>query len=551
LGDGDTQQIRKGLLSGSTPARRGAAHLIVLEGGQVGRRYVVEDSVTIGRIESVSIQIDDPMASRRHSLIRSDGKEWRIVDLGSQNGTWVNAHRVEDQPLHFGDRIQVGETLFLFSHRDPLEERVRHRQKLETLGRLGAGVAHDINNLLGSILANADMVALIARETGVAAGVSAGVSAGAGAGVETVDPGAAERARSLAEMSECLEDIRTAAHRGADLTKRILDQARHGSSEDTTVDLSGVVHESVVLVRRTFDSSIQIEEHVVPGVMVRGNRSSLHQVVMNLLVNARDALPAGGHVEVRLGPADPATVMSAEVGGEVGFAGQHALLEVRDSGTGIPEAIQSRIFEPFFSTKPADRGSGLGLATVAEIVAEHGGRVSFDTKAERGTLFRVVLPALNTRNEKPPMLTPHIGITVPTPRKAVDGMILVVDDDPLVRRSLVRVLTRDGHKVADAESGRAALDLYGSLAGEIRLVLLDLDMPELDGEATFAELRRLDPAVRVLFLTGLCDETRRDALLGAGACGLLTKPCDSDVLRRVVRQESGVSPATKLPPRVL
>lgn len=191
------------------------------------------------------------------------------------------------------------------------------------------------------------------------------------------------------------------------------------------------------------------------------------------------------------------------------------------------------------------------MATVAEIVAEHGGRVSFDTKAERGTLFRVVLPALNTRNEKPPMLTPHIGITVPTPRKAVDGMILVVDDDPLVRRSLVRVLTRDGHKVADAESGRAALDLYGSLAGEIRLVLLDLDMPELDGEATFAELRRLDPAVRVLFLTGLCDETRRDALLGAGACGLLTKPCDSDVLRRVVRQESGVSPATKLPPRVL
>lgn len=490
----------------------------------MGRRYVVEDSVTIGRIESTSIQIDDPMASRRHAMVRDDGKTWRIVDLGSQNGTWVNGQRVEDQPLHFGDRIQVGETLFLFSHRDPLEERVRHRQKLETLGRLGAGVAHDINNLLGSILANADMVSQIASEGG---------------------PG------TSLEMQECLEDIRTAARRGADLTRRILDQARHGSSEDTTVDLSGVVHESVLLVRRTFDSSIKIEEHVAPGVMVRGNRSSLHQVVMNLLVNARDALPSGGQVEVRLGPADPATVMSDEVGSEVGFAGQHALLEVKDSGTGIPESIQGRIFEPFFSTKPADRGSGLGLATVAEIVSEHGGRVSFDTKTGRGTLFRVVLPALNTRNEKPPMLTPHVGITVPTRRKAADGMILVVDDDPLVRRSLLRVLTRDGHKVADAQNGREALEAYKTLAGEIRLVLLDLDMPDLDGEATFTELRRIDPAVRVLFLTGLCDDTRRDALLSAGACGLLTKPCDSDVLRRVVREESGLSPVAKQPPRVL
>lgn len=523
--DGDTQRFAQGEVP-STPVRRGVANLIVLEGQQVGRRYVVEDAATIGRVEGVTIQIDDPMASRRHAIVRDDGTNWRVIDLGSQNGTWVNGKRIQEQPLQFGDRLQVGETLFLFSHRDPLEERVRQRQKLETLGRLGAGVAHDINNLLGSILANADMLAAFASEGNI------------GTAGET----------TRRDVDECLADIRTAAKRGADLTRRILDQAKYTASEDSTVDFSQVVQEAMTLVRRTFDASIRIEEKIAPGVLVRGNRSSLHQVVMNLLVNARDALPSGGRITIKLGPADPALVQNPAIGGgEVGFAGQHALLEVKDSGTGIPEAIQSRIFEPFFSTKPADRGSGLGLATVAEIVGEHGGRVSFESSSTDGTCFRVLLPALTTRNERPAMRTPHVGLTAPPrARPAPDGVILVVDDDPLIRRSVVRVLGRDGYRTLDAPDGRAAVDLYKAAGGEIRLVVLDLDMPELDGEATFHELRRFDPAARILFLTGLCDDTRRNQLLDAGACGLLTKPCDSDVLRRVVREESGLRPMSRV-----
>jgi len=514
----DTQRFAHGDL-GSRSSRRGVAILIVLEGQQVGRRYVVEDVASIGRVEGVHIQIDDAMSSRRHAMVRFDGGSWRAVDLGSRNGTWVNGKRIEEQVIQYGDRLQVGETLFLFSHRDPLEERVRQRQKLEMLGRLGAGVAHDINNLLGSILANADMLGAYASEG-------------------TIGSASGERQR---EVEECLADIRTAAKRGAELTRRILDQAKYTSSADSTIDFSQVVKEALTLVRRTFDGSIRIEDQIAGGVLVRGNRGSLHQVVMNLLVNARDAQPRGGRITVRLGPAATSVVEHPDIGGdEIGFAGQHALLEVEDAGPGIPEEIRPRVFEPFFTTKASDRGSGLGLATVAEVVGEHGGRVTFETELGRGTCFRVLLPSLTTRSERLPQRTPHIGLTVPPRARAEHaGVVLVVDDDPLIRRGVARILSRDGLRVLDAADGRAALEIFRATTREVGLVVLDLDMPDLDGEQTFYELRRIDPGAKVLFLTGLCDDQRRARLLDAGARALLTKPCDSDTIRQAVSEAFG------------
>lgn len=506
--DGVTQRLA---LSATMGSERGRASLIVLEGALVGRRYLIDDSVVLGRGDGAGIQVDDAVASRRHAIIRTDGAAWRIVDLKSQNGTWLNGTRIQEEPLHFGDRVQIGESLFLFSFRDPLEDRARQRQKLETLGRLGAGVAHDLNNLLGSILANADLVLSLQAEM-------------------HREPDQTTQAHQT--LAECVHDIRLAAQRGGELTRRILDHAATASAGDTTVDLSSIVTASVSLARRTFDSGVRLEERVAPGVLVRGDRSALSQVVMGLLVSAGDALPMGGRIQLRLGLAAPESVT-----GEVGFAGQHALLEVQET------ASRSRTSPPLEQlAKQPEGGPARALATAAEIIGEHGGRMTVDTEG-LGTLVRVVLPALATPRERVVANTPHIGVVAPTaPRATGDGMVLVVDDDDLVRRTVLRVLERDGYKTLEAPSGRDALTVYRNSVEEVRLVLLDLDMPDMNGEDTYHELRALDPQVRVAFLTGLCDDARRDALLGQGARAVLLKPCDTAALRRMVREESGITP---------
>lgn len=506
--DGVTQRLA---LSATTGSERGRASLIVLEGTLVGRRYLIDESVVLGRGDGAGIQVDDAVASRRHALIRTDGAGWRIVDLKSQNGTWLNGNRIYEEPLQFGDRVQVGESLFLFSYRDPLEDRARQRQKLETLGRLGAGVAHDLNNLLGSILANADLVLSLQAEM-------------------HREPDQTTQAHQT--LAECVHDIRLAAQRGGELTRRILDHAATASAGDSTVDLSSVVLTSVSLARRTFDSAVRVDERVAPGVLVRGDRSALSQVVMGLLVSAGDALPLGGRIQLRLGLAAPESV----TGGEIGFAGQHALLEVQET------AARSRTSPPLEQlAKQSEGGPARALATAAEIIGEHGGRMTVDTEGH-GTLVRVILPALATPRERVVANTPHIGVVAPVPRAAGDGMILVVDDDDLVRRTVLRVLERDGYKTLEAPSGRDALTVYRNSVEEIRLVLLDLDMPDMNGEDTYEQLRGLDPQVRVAFLTGLCDDARRDALLGHGARAVLLKPCDTAALRRMVREESGITP---------
>ncbi len=514
--DGVTQRLA---LSATTGSERGRASLIVLEGTLVGRRYLIDDSIILGRGEAAGIQVDDAVASRRHALIRSDGAAWRIVDLKSQNGTWLNGSRVYDEPLQFGDRVQIGESLFLFSYRDPLEDRARQRQKLETLGRLGAGVAHDLNNLLGSILANADLVLSVQAEMHR----------------EPDDTTGAHQT-----LAECVHDIRLAAQRGGELTRRILDHAATTTAGDSTVDLSGVVATCVSLARRTFDSGVRVDERVAPGVLVRGDRSALSQVVMGLLVSAGDALPIGGRIQVRLGLAAP------ESFAEVGFAGQHALLEVEET------AARSRTSPPLEQlAKQAEGAPARALATAAEIVGEHGGRMTVDTEGA-GTLVRVVLPALATPRDRIVANTPHLGVIAPSVARAPgDGAVLVVDDDDLVRRTVLRVLERDGYKTLEARSGRDALTVYRNSVDDVRLVLLDLDMPDMNGEDTYQELRALDAQVRVAFLTGLCDDARRDALLGQGARAVLLKPCDTAALRRMVREESGITPRggsqTRLP----
>ena len=352
--------------------------LVFLEGRWTGRRVVVHEGLVIGRDDECSVPLaDDEFVSRRHAVMTRVDEGWFITDT-SQNGTYVNANLIGACPLKFGDRIRVGNTLLLFSRRDSLEENARYQQRLETLGRLGAGVAHDINNILASVLMNADMLALQF----------------------------ASRESVTDSERECVEDIRLAALRGADLAKRILDHSKAGtSSDDTNVDFGALIGDVIQLLRRTFGAGVKIEHDLAPGVIVRGNRGSLQQVAMNLLVNARDALEGTGEITVLL------NVTDAVKQSEVAFADRHAVFSVRDTGKGIPANVQPHILEPYFSTKEG-KGSGVGLATVSDVVRDHGGSLTFFSESGRGAVFTVTLPTIRTHAIRP-LYTPISGLKRP------------------------------------------------------------------------------------------------------------------------------------------
>ncbi|MFN9812682.1 MAG: ATP-binding protein [Deltaproteobacteria bacterium] len=499
---GSLRGVPRTLAAGASTASGGAmkARLVLLRGAQPGRRYPLDDHSSIGRGSSCTVQIEDAMASRRHALIqRLDATSWELIDLGSRNGTLLNGKPAGRDPVRFGDHIQIGETVFLFSHTDPLEERILHRQKLEAIGRLGAGIAHDINNVLGGILMNVDYVL-----------------------------GLGDRSVSDPEVHECLADLRAASLLGAELTRRILAVARRGAAEHVQIDLSTLVNDTLEIARRTFDRSVKVQRSIAPQVHVRGDRAHLQQMLMNLLLNARDAMPQGGTLTVTLGYARPSEVESEMVA----VAGHHARLVVADTGIGMDASTRARIFEPFFTTKSADKGSGLGLATVMDVVTGHGGTIECHSQPSLGTSFRVVLPALmaaaRTESRTPAGILRAPNLPRPTAK------ILVVDDEPLSRRSICRLLSRDGHLTLSAGDGREALEVFGREGQSIELVLMDLDMPELDGYGAMLEMRRRRPEVRVVFLTGFVTDVRKRELYEAGASVVLNKPCDAVTLREAL-----------------
>jgi signal transduction histidine kinase/CheY-like chemotaxis protein len=474
------------------------ARIVVLQGTHTGRKYPLDETNDIGRGSSCTVQLEDSMVSRRHAIVqrREDGG-WDLVDLGSRNGTLLNGRRITREPVRFGDRIQIGETVLLFSHVDPLEERILQRQKLEAIGRLGAGIAHDINNLLGGILMNAEYLA------------------GLDATRTLRDP----------DVVESLSDLRAAASLGADLTRRILALARRGSGEHQQIDLSALVTESIELARRTFGRAIRIERAIMPGIHVRGDRAHLHQMCMNLFLNARDAMPEGGRLKVALAHATPAEIDSDMVA----VAGHHATIVVQDDGIGMDAETRARIFEPFFTTKSADKGSGLGLSTVLDVVTAHGGTIDCASEPGHGTTFRIVLPAL-LATARPESHTPLALIRAQRLGQAQTATILVVDDEPVSRRSICRLLAREGHRTLAAADGREALEVFEKEPG-IDLVLMDLDMPEVDGQQALEAMTKSRPKIPVIILTGFVEDQRRRELLDAGARSILMKPCDADSLR--------------------
>jgi signal transduction histidine kinase/ActR/RegA family two-component response regulator len=484
----------------------GPARLIAVAGSQAGRKFKIGDHGLIGRGGDATVTLEDPEVSRAHARIsKSELGAYVLEDLGSKNGTQVNGLPITRHLLSFGDKIQVGpRVMLLFAPFDPIEDQLLQRQRLEALGRVGAGVAHDLNNMLGAISASIDYLAKL--------------------------PGHSDLQSD--EVQTCFDDIRLAAGQASELTRGILKFARGRAQAHCPVDLSGLCSDVMRLIRHTFDRAIQIESKIYPGLSVRGDQAELHQVLMNLCLNARDAMPQGGVLRVS---ASPVTSHSQVLPEQLNPAVPQLVLSVEDTGIGMGPQTRARIFEAFFTTKREGAGFGLGLATVNEVVRFHGGQIQIESEEGKGTRFLVFLPMHQTRAEPSSVTDAHELSRVVNSR----GLILLVDDEEVVRRSFARLLRQAGHSVIETPDGVKAVEVYRQAFPRPNLVILDLDMPVLSGEETQARLLEVDPDVRILFVSGHDEPSRESAVYACGALGFLRKPCQAQVLLGAISEALG------------
>jgi signal transduction histidine kinase/CheY-like chemotaxis protein len=476
-----------------------AVRLTVVEGPTVGQEFKLDGSVTIGRSPDATVMVDDPGVSRLHARIRRlDAGTFEVEDLGSKNGTFVNGTRVEQGAASVGDKIRVGPRVVLtLSHFDLVEEQVVQRQRLETVGRLGAGIAHDLNNVLAAVHAGTAFLQQL------------------GPGTDLGDP----------RVRECLRDLSLATSQGAELTRGILRIVRGKRSVREPVDLGQLTLEVARILRHTIDHSIQVETSVAHEVVVHGNHSELQQVLLNLCLNARDAMPRGGKMSVAVRLAQP----PAQVGLPAGRPA--ALLEVTDTGEGIDTDARELIFEPFFTTKRDGAGFGIGLSTVRDLVKLHGGRISLETARSKGSTFRLYFPAVDVQSfaatgERAPTEAPF--------RSERPIHLLLVDDEQLLRRSFGRLLRQHGFQVTEAAGGEEALSFYGTTRYD--LVILDLDMPGMSGEQTQVELLQRAPDARIMFASGHADPQREHVVRERGARAFLQKPYEIAALVATIHQ---------------
>ena len=365
-----------------------------------------------------------------------------------------------------------------------LEEHSLRSQRLDSIGTLAGGIAHDLNNILSPILMSAEMLKLKNLDT---------------------------------DSREMAQTIQSSAERGAKLVRQILTFTRGATGEQSELQLRHLIKEIRKMIREAFPPSVEIVTDVANDLWpVRGDASQMDQVIMNLCVNARDAMPEGGRLEIRAGnyevtEADTAFYRDARLGPCV-------LLRVSDTGTGIPPEIRDRIFDPFFTTKEQGKGTGLGLATVAGIVKSHGGLISFDTEMGKGTCFKVLLPAVtNPTAPKPVGAAPGV-------MRGQGECILVVEDEATLRTILCKGLDRHGYRSVPAKDGTEALSAFIHNRDRIRLVITDLMMPNLAGSALIRVLNNLEPRLPIIACSGLAQSDPRSSLEGCDVQGYLTKP---------------------------
>ena len=374
-----------------------------------------------------------------------------------------------------------------------LEEHLQRMEKLESIGTLAGGIAHDFNNLLMGIQGYASLCLLT---------------------VSPADPN-----------SEKLKRIGDLVQSGADLTRQLLGFSRGGRYEVKLADITEIIENTISMFERT-SKEIIIHRKYAPGLwLVEVDRGQMEQVFMNLYVNARQAMPGGGelYLAAEMVPLDEDMTLRHDVP-----AGKYVKITVGDTGTGMDDKTRERIFDPFFTTKEMGRGTGLGLAMVYGIVKGHGGIIEVDSELGEGTTFTIYLRASKK----------GVVEKQPETKEIMRGMetILLVDDEPIVREVNRDMLTSLGYRVYTAAGGQEALAVFAENAKDIRLVILDMIMPGLNGGETFDQLREISSEVVVLLSSGYSIDGEAKKILTRGCNGFLQKPFHLQTLSRKLRE---------------
>lgn len=427
----------------------------------------------------------DRILAARAALGTSD--EWRSqFTLRTKEGKplviEISATLVRDAEGRPRARLSIANDI---TEKKQLEEQYLRAQRLESLGMLAAGISHDLNNVLAPILLAAPML----RD-------------------HVTEPG----------DLRLIEAVEKAAERGSGLVRQILGFAHGASSEHRIIQIKHLYRDIIHLIEETFPKNIRLEQELPPDLWpVKANPTHIHQILLNLCVNARDAMPQGGTLRL----AAENRILEEEDVHQIpgGRPGPFVVIHVEDTGSGIPPELLARIWEPFFTTKGTGKGTGLGLPTVRGIVESHGGFLTLHTVPGRGTTFRVYLPADESDATAQKSDAAH-----PTLPRSDGELVLVVDDEPNIRTLASTIFQRQGYRVLTAADGTAAVAVFAKRSEEIRLVLTDLNMPNLDGSALANVVRRINPKVKILAVSGMQSPGPNIAKPDTFADGFMLKP---------------------------
>ncbi len=381
------------------------------------------------------------------------------------------------------------------SERRRLEEQLRQAQKMEAIGQLTGGIAHDLNNVLTIVLANGELLR------------------------HGLPP-------DRADLHSDLSDLQASARRGASMIRKLLSFSRRTPLEVVDLDLSETVAETAATLRRLLPKNIEVTVRVPPApVIVRADPGALEQILINLATNARDAMPEGGSMRIaiaeRVGaPDDP------------GDTGRYGCVIVHDDGTGMDPDTQARIFEPFFTTKPAPLGTGLGMTMIYGLVKQQGGWIQIRSAPREGTAVRVAFPLGTAATDANAGKAPLESVALPSGSET----IMVVEDEAPLRRAAMRLLERLGYAVIPAEDGQEAIELFAARGGDVALVLSDIVMPRMGGRALYDALRAGGHAVRFLFSSGYDSDEVMELGTGAPLPALIHKPWSIAELALKVRE---------------
>ncbi|MEW6185715.1 MAG: response regulator [Thermodesulfobacteriota bacterium] len=379
-----------------------------------------------------------------------------------------------------------------------LEEQLLQAQKMESIGTLAGGIAHDFNNLLGGILGYATF--------------------------------AKKKIAPQNPLYHSLQNIQRSAEQAAELIKQLLGFARKGKYQVKRINCNALVQNLIQFLKRTIDKRISLKVQLDPQLkLIEGDETQLQQSLINICLNARDAMPGGGTLTITTANHCPGDDFSLRQWGNP--QGQYISIILSDTGIGMPPEIHGQIFEPFFTTKEPGRGTGLGLSMVYGIIHNHGGVIEVKSQPGYGTTFELILPAL------PDVTLSEIPSPEPTPiSSAGSETILIVDDEEMIRQLGADILEDMGYNILSASRGEEALEIYKARGNRIDLVILDVIMPGMDGKETFLALKALNPGIKVLLSSGYSTDGGVGEIIKKGVRGFIQKPYREEDLLRKVRE---------------